>query len=142
MRIRQTSVFMERALERFKEITELFNEAGINIRAHSLVGHSNTPYKILRMIVDDTDQAVTVLKNRGLSVKTDEVVAIEVDDRTGGLYRILTVLEEEGLELKYTYAAVHCVSTKAAMIFKFEDLDRAARVLADHNIVLFAAEEL
>ena len=84
MRIRQTSVFMERALERFKEITELLNEAGINIRAHSLVGHSSTPYKILRMIVDDTDQALGVLKNRGLSVKTDEVLAVEVDDRTGG----------------------------------------------------------
>ena len=142
MRIRQTSVFMERALERFKEITELLNEAGINIRAHSLIGHSSTPYKILRMIVDDTDQAVAVLKNRGLSVKTDEVLAVEVDDRTGGLYRILDVLEKEGLELKYTYAAVHCVSTKAAMIFKFEDLDRAGRVLADHHIVLFAAEDL
>ena len=142
MRIRQTSVFMEKALERFKEITELLNEAGVNIRAHSLVGHSSTPYKILRMIVDDTDQAVSVLKNRGLSVKTDEVLAVEVDDRTGGLYHILDVLEKEGLELNYTYAAVHCVSTKAAMIFKFEDLDRAARVLAAHRIVLFAAEEL
>ncbi len=142
MRVRQTSVFMERALERFKEITELLNEAGINIRAHSLVGHSSTPYKILRMIVDDTDQAVTVLKNRGLSVKTDEVLAVEVDDRTGGLYRILDVLEKEGLELQYTYAAVHCVSTKAAMIFKFEELSRAAQVLAEQHIVLFAAEEL
>ena len=142
MRIRQTSVFMEKALERFKEITELFNEAGINIRAHSLVGHSTTPYKILRMIVDDTEQAVTVLKNRGLSVKTDDVLAVEVDDRTGGLYRILDVLEKEGLELKYTYAAVHCVSTKAAMIFKFEDLARAAQVLTDQDIVLFRAEEL
>jgi hypothetical protein len=142
MRIRQTSVFMERALERFKEITELFNEAGINIRAHSLVGHSSTPYKILRLIVDDTDRAVTVLKNRGLSVKTDEVLAIEVDDRTGGLYRILDILETEGLELLYTYAAVHCVSTKAAMIFKFEDLGRAAEVLAARGIVLFTAAEL
>ena len=142
MRIRQTSVFMERALERFKEITELLNEAGINIRAHSLVGHSSTPYKILRMIVDDTDQAVSVLKNRGLSVKTDEVLAVEVDDRTGGLYRILDVLEKEGLELQYTYAAVHCVSTKAAMIFKFDELSRAAKVLAGQNIVLFTAEEL
>ncbi len=142
MRIRQTSVFMEKAMERFKEITELFNEAGINIRAHSLVGHSSTPYKILRMIVDDTDLAVGVLKNRGLSVKTDEVLAVEVDDRTGGLYRILDVLDKEGLELKYTYAAVHCVSTKAAMIFKFEDLERAARALTDNRIVLFAADEL
>ena len=142
MRIRQTSVFMERALERFKEITELFNEAGINIRAHSLVGHSNTPYKILRMIVDDTDRAVTLLKNRGLSVKTDEVLAVEVDDRTGGLYHILDVLDRNGLELKYTYAAVHCVSTKAAMIFKFDDLQRAVRVLSDQSVVLFKAEEL
>ena len=69
MRIQQVSVFMEKALERFREITELFNYAGINIRAHSLVGHSDTTYNILRMIVDDTETAVPVLKNRGLSVK-------------------------------------------------------------------------
>jgi hypothetical protein len=37
---------------------------------------------------------------------------------------------------------VHCVSAKAAMIFKFEDLARAARVLSDQNIALFKAEEL
>ncbi|MGD9330899.1 MAG: amino acid-binding protein [Desulfobacterales bacterium] len=141
MRIRQVSVFMEKALERFREITELFRDAGINIRAHSLVGHIDTPYKILRMIVDDTDKAVPVLKNRGLSVKVDAVLAVEVDHRTGGLCRILEILDAEGLELRYTYAAAHDVCQKAAMVLSFDDLDRAVAALTDKGVALIASEQ-
>lgn len=140
MRIQQVSVFMEKALERFREITELFHDAGINIRAHSLVGHSDTPYKILRMIVDDTETAVPVLKNRGLSVKVDDVLAVEVDHRSGGLYRILEILDAEGLELRYTYAAAHDVCQKAAMVLSFDDLDRAIKALDDKGAPLIASD--
>jgi len=141
MRIRQVSVFMEKALARFREVTELFHDAGINIRAHSLVGHSDTPYKILRMIVDDTQAAVTVLKNRGLSVKVEDVLAVEVDHRAGGLYRILEILDAEGLELRYTYAAAHDVCEKAAMVLSFDDLDRAIKALTEQGAPLIASEK-
>ena len=141
MRIHQVSVFMEKALERFREITELFNDAGINIRAHSLVGHSDTPYKILRMIVDDTQTAVSVLKNRGLSVKVEDVLAVEVDHRAGGLYRILEILDEEGLELRYTYAAAHDVCQKAAMVLSFDDLDRAIEALVEKQVPVIASKQ-
>jgi hypothetical protein len=142
MRLRQVSVFMEKALERFREITELFHDAGINIRAHSLVGHSTTPYKILRVIVDDPDTAAALLKNRGLSVKIEDVLAVEVDHRAGGLYGILKILDAEGLELRYTYAAAHDVCQKAAMVLSFDDLERAVKVLADHGVPLIASGDL
>jgi hypothetical protein len=142
MRLRQVSVFMEKALERFREITELFHDAGINIRAHSLVGHSTTPYKILRVIVDDPDTAAALLKNRGLSVKIEDVLAVEVDHRAGGLYGILKILDAEGLELRYTYAAAHDVCQKAAMVLSFDDLERAVKVLAAHGVPLIASGEL
>jgi hypothetical protein len=142
MRLRQVSVFMEKALERFREITELFHDAGINIRAHSLVGHSTTPYKILRVIVDDPDTAAALLKNRGLSVKIEDVLAVEVDHRAGGLYGILKILDAEGLELRYTYAAAHDVCQKAAIVLSFDDLERAVKVLADHGVPLIASGDL
>jgi hypothetical protein len=132
---------MEKALERFREITELFHDAGINIRAHSLVGHTGTPYKILRMIVDDTETAVPLLKNRGLSVKVEDVLAVEVDHHAGGLYRILEILEAEGLELRYTYAAAHDVCQKAAMVLSFDDLDRAIKALVDNRVPVIASEQ-
>ena len=125
MRIRQVSVFMEKALARFREVTELFHDAGINIRAHSLVGHSDTPYKILRMIVDDTQAAVTVLKNRGLSVKVEDVLAVEVD----------------GARVRAHQPDAHDVCEKAAMVLSFDDLDRAIKALTDQGAPLIASEQ-
>lgn len=136
MRVQQISVFMQKTMERFKEVAELLNDAGINIRAHSLVGHADTPYKILRMVVDRTDEAVALLKNRGMSVKTQPVLAVEVDDEAGGLYRILEILGSEDLELTYTYAAAHDVCKKAVNIFHFDDLERAEAVLRAGGIRL------
>lgn len=134
MRVQEISVFMQKTMERFKEVAELLNEAGINIRAHSLVGHADTPYKILRIVVDRTEDAVALLKNRGMSVKTQPVLAVEVDDEAGGLYRILDVLGDEDLELTYTYAAAHDVCKKAVNIFHFDDLERAEAVLGARGI--------
>lgn len=141
MRIQQISIFVEKSLKRFKEVAEVLNEAGINIRAHSLVGNTENPYKILRMVVDRTDQAVPLLKNRGMSVRTTDVLAIELEDHAGGLYRILELLDAEDLELDYTYAAAHDVCKKAVNIFHFDNLDRAVEVLRAGGVQLIEARK-
>lgn len=139
MRIRQISVFMEKSLKRFREVAEVLNDAGINIRAHSLVGNTENPYKILRMVVDRTDQALELLKNRGMSVRVTEVIAVELDDQIGGLFRVLQLLDAEDLELDYTYAAAHDVCKKAINIFHFDDIDRAVEALRIGGVQLVAA---
>ncbi len=134
MRIRQVSVFMENSLRRFKEVAEVLNEAAISIRAHSLVGNTENPYKILRMVVDRTDLAVQLLKNRGMSVRVTDVIAVELDDRAGGLFRILDLLDAHELELDYTYAAAHDVCQKAVNIFHFDNIDLAMDVLRSGDV--------
>ncbi|MFZ7125538.1 MAG: amino acid-binding protein [Desulfobacterales bacterium] len=140
MRVQQISVFMEKSLKRFKEVAEVLNEAGINIRAHSLVGNTENPYKILRMVVDRTGAAVDLLKNRGMSVRTTDVLAIELDDQAGGLFRVLELLDAEDLELDYTYAAAHDVCNKAVNIFHFDDLERASEALRKAGFRLIEAK--
>jgi hypothetical protein len=139
MRIQQISIFMEKSLKRFKEVAEVLNEAGINIRAHSLVGNTENPYKILRMVVDRTGPAVELLKNRGMSVRTTDVLAVELDDKAGGLLKVLELLDAEELELDYTYAAAHDVCQKAVNIFHFDDLDRAVEALRKGGVSLIEA---
>ena len=45
-------------------------------------------FGILRLVVDDTDNATRVLKEGGFTVGKTDVVAVEVADKPGGLARV------------------------------------------------------
>ena len=90
MKVEQISVFLENKAGRLAEVTRVLGEAGINIRALSLA--DTTDFGILRLIVDQYDQAREVLKDKGFTVGKTEVVAVEVPDRPGGLGLVLQIL--------------------------------------------------
>jgi hypothetical protein len=132
MRVEQISIFLENRAGRLAEITRILGEAGINIRALSLADTSD--FGILRLIVSDTDKAKTVLRERGFTVGKTNVVAVEVEDRPGGLNRILEILSRENINVEYMYAFVQHTGENAVIIFRFDDTDAAVKLLLDNNI--------
>ena len=66
MYIKQISVFLENKVGRLVEITDTIAKAGIDIRAVSLADTSD--YGILRVIVDNPDQAEKVIRDAGYTV--------------------------------------------------------------------------
>ena len=62
------------------------------------------------------------------------VVAVEVEDRPGGLYRILEILSKESINVEYMYAFVEHSGENALMIFRFDDIDAAVKLLVDNDI--------
>ena len=67
MYIKQISVFLENKVGRLVEITDTIAKAGIDIRAVSLADTSD--YGILRVIVDNPDQAEKVIRDAGYTVR-------------------------------------------------------------------------
>ena len=132
MRVEQISIFLENRAGRLAEITRILGEAGINIRALSLADTSD--FGILRLIVSDNDKAKTVLRERGFTVGKTNVVAVEVEDRPGGLNRILEILSKENINVEYMYAFVQHSGENAVIIFRFDDIDAAVKLLLDNNI--------
>jgi hypothetical protein len=79
--------------------------------------------------------AIEVTADAGCVVNVAEVIAIDVPDRPGGLADVLDVLDTENLGIAYVYAFVHGRQDEhAAMIFRFDEPDRAVQVLAQHHI--------
>lgn len=64
MIVKQLSIFVENKSGRLCDITELFKNAGIDIRALSIA--DTTDYGILRVIVNKTAEAEKALKENGL----------------------------------------------------------------------------
>jgi hypothetical protein len=140
MRVEQISVFLENKEGRLSEVTGILAEAAINIRALSLADTSD--FGILRLIVNDNVKTVEVLKQHGFTVGKTDVMAVEVDDRPGGLHRILQVLYRSNVNVEYMYAFVQQSGNNAVIIFRFDNLDEAVRVLAEDGVKVIAGEQL
>ena len=138
MKVKQLSIFMENRAGRMAEIARQLGEARINIRALSLADTSD--FGILRLIVNDVDKAMKILKDTGHTVSLTEVVAVEVPDNPGGLASVLEPLRDGGVNVEYMYAFVEKATDKAVVIFRFEDVDAAVKVLAKAKISILPAE--
>ena len=119
MKVLQLSVFLENKPGRLEDVTGIFEQGKINIRALSLA--DTTEFGILRLIVNDNDKAKRLLNEAGYTVGINEVVAVEVEDRPGGLHRILTALSSDRINVEYMYAFVRQSGQNAVMIFRFDN---------------------
>ena len=134
MRAVQISVFLENKAGRLAEVTGILAEADVNIRALALADTSD--FGVLRLIVNDNQKAVTALKNRGFTIGETDVVAVEVEDRPGGLHRILDILHNAGVNVEYMYAFVTQSGSNAVMISRFDNIDEAVNILQENNLTV------
>lgn len=135
MKIKQLSIFLENKAGRLAHVTRVLSDADVNILALSLADTSD--FGILRLIVNDPSKADRVMKDHHIVSMVNEVTAVEVDNRPGGLNRILKALEGSGVNVEYMYAFAEPMSEKAALIFRFDDPERAVSVLSDAGINVF-----
>jgi hypothetical protein len=82
------------------------------------------------------------LREGGFTVVTNEMVALEVPDRPGGLWEILRVLEGAGINVEYMYAFVHKATENAIIIFRFDEPDKASVVLRTAGVRVLTGEEV
>jgi len=80
------------------------------------------------------------LKEHGFTVGKTDVVAVEVEDRPCGLGHILEILGKGNINVEYMYAFVQHSGENAVIIFRFDDIDAAIKLLTDNNIKVLEGE--
>lgn len=109
------------------EVTEALAEANIDIRALSL---AETPdYGILRLIVSDTEKALTVIRATGRTVSVNHMLGLKIDDRPGGLAEALAVLTAENIDVEYMYAFIAEHAARANVVLRVNDTAAAEEKL-------------
>jgi hypothetical protein len=136
----QISVFVENKEGRLAEITAILRDARVNIRALSLA--DTTDFGVLRLIVDDNDKAEQALRKEGFTVGRTKVVAVEVVDEPGGLNEVLDPLWMQNLNVEYMYAFANPKGKNAIMVFRFDDHEKALKILEEQQIHVITAEEV
>ena len=140
MQVKQISIFLENRVGRLQEVADVLTKNEINIRALSLADTSD--FGILRLIVNKPDEATEILRGSGFTVRENDVIAAEVEDRPGGLARILGLFSSGDISVEYMYAFVERKTDNAVMIFRVESIPRAIEALKDAGIALLSNEDV
>ncbi len=140
MKVEQISIFIENKSGRLAEVSGVLGEANVNIRALSLADTSD--FGILRLIVDDSEKALNVLRERHFTVSKTEVIGVEVPDTPGGLSSILKILDNNQINVEYMYAFVERSGNNAVIIFRFDNVDQAISVLQENNVTVLKGEKI
>jgi hypothetical protein len=140
MKIKQIAVFLENKAGRLGDIAATLGEINVNIRAMSLADTVN--FGIVRLIVDDTERAQQVLKDRGFTVRITEVIAAKIVDRPGELGQLLKLIEQAALNVAYIYGVTDSTKDSAVLIIRLDDLDRAIRILSENHYELLNSDQI
>jgi len=136
----QISVFLENRAGQLAEVTGVLADNGIDLRALSIA--ETADYGILRMIVDDSERASSILLADGYILSRNPVLVVSVPDNPGGVAPVLKTLAEGSIDIEYMYSLFTHIEGKAYMVFRVSDEERFAALLASHGINICSSEEL
>jgi hypothetical protein len=131
---------LENKRGKLAEVTGVLADNNIDMWAISIADTTN--FGILRIIVDDPDKAVDVMRNAGYTVSTTEVLAVEVPDQPGGLHQVLDILRKEGISIEYLYSFVRRPAEKALILFKVDCLNDAVDILKRTGISVLTNDQV
>ncbi|NLX77799.1 MAG: ACT domain-containing protein [Clostridiaceae bacterium] len=141
MLIKQISIFIENKHGRLAKVTGILGDNDIDIRALSIA--DTTDFGVLRLIVNDPGKASQILVDNGFTVSINDVIAIEVEDKPGGLAKTLSVLDRKGISIEYMYAFVGNSSPNSALvIFRVEEPEKALEILKSEDVHIKSPEEV
>ena len=138
--IKQISIFMENKPGRMARVAKTLSEAKVNMRALTIAEAGD--FGVIRMVVDDTDRGYRMLREEGFTVSETDVLAVEIQDTPGGLYKIVKTLGDNNINMDYAYAFVTAKAERAMLILRVDDTKRAAQVLQEAGVRIATRQEI
>jgi hypothetical protein len=137
--LKQLSIFSENKPGRLKKITRVLADEGVNILAINMA--SSNGFGVIRFIVDKSEEAYQKLKQKNFTVSLDEVLAIELVDRPGGLFEVAAILAEKRINIENAYVLILASRKKAYLVVDVKDIEKAKKLLKHEDLLFFTGKK-
>jgi hypothetical protein len=138
--LKQISIFSENKPGRLQKITKVLAESKVNILAINIA--SSNGFGVLKFIVDDHELAYQKLQQKGFTVSMNEVLAIELVDRPGGLYEVAAILSKKRINIENAYVLILGSRKKAYLIVDVDDIEKAKKLLKHSKLRFFTSKKI
>ncbi len=137
---KQINVFVENKPGRFKKITGILAENGINIRAIEIQDRGD--YGIMKLLVNDPRLAHVVLTEAGLAAALRDVVAIAIEDKPGSLFHLAELINDRGINMLDAYGFVTQTQKEAIWCVEVEHPEDVVRLVKEAGYRVLSEDEL
>ncbi len=120
-------------------VQELFKARGRSIKRIASVANYNSitmdsrEAALIRLLVDNSDKAISLLSENKYIYDTMPVIAIELDNRPGTLAEFAEKFGKAGINLNYVYGSVQSPDSKCLFVFSPDDIDLAVEIFKEEK---------
>lgn len=129
--IKQNIVFVENKAGSLRKVTEIL--AGENIDIYGFACFDAPEFALFRMVCTDAERAAAVLTENGYINRVTNVIAVDLQDKVGGLDEILSVVGESNISLDYIYTSYHRDSQMLVVILHSDEISLTESVLKNNG---------
>ncbi len=140
MLVKQVSIFVENTTGRIADVTRILAGAGIDLKAMTIADAAD--FGILRCIVEDSETAKKILNENGFNASISEVIAVSLANQPGGFHKVLQILADEKVGVKYIYSTIKSAAGEAVIMMKAVDNAAAIKVLKANGVKLVTIDDV
>ncbi len=127
--VHEVTAYLENKPGRLAKICSALAQEKVDILALSVMEREGP--SVLRCVTSDLEKTKSALTALGIEFRTCDVVAVQLENRTGSLARVLERLAEEHINVEYAYASTMSAPGKALGIFHTSNPKRASQILSE-----------
>ena len=125
--VTQLALFLENKPGTLAAVCDALAEAKINIFALTI--SDTVDHAVVRMVVSDTNKALSIFEAHGTLVVENDVLMIEHDNRPGTLSEIAKKLAAKKINIEYAYLTGGPHLKKGLLILRPDNIEKASELL-------------
>jgi hypothetical protein len=136
----QVCIFEENKPGRLAAIAKILKDAHINMRAINISIAQG--FGLIKLIVDNPQRTVDLLRTKGLTTYTRKVIAVLVDDQPGGIHKIAKAFAASEINIEDAFGFAIREKEKGVLILDVEEMPQALKIVSEAGFVVLDDADL
>ncbi|MBN2297736.1 MAG: ACT domain-containing protein [Deltaproteobacteria bacterium] len=136
----QVTVPTQNTPGKLAEVSGILARERINIRAITISSFGE--HGFFNILVDDPKLAKKVLNKEGIQADLAEVIAVVLDDKPGGMNKLVQLLADKNINIENAYGFVLESNKTAVFVVNVSDLEETQKILKEYKFKTMSAEAL
>lgn len=130
----QVCIFEENKPGRLARVAKILKDAHINVRAITIA--ISQGFGLIKLIVDDPQKTVDLLRTKGLTAYTRKVIAVLVDDQPGGIHQIAKAFAARKINIEDGFGFALREKEKGVLILDVEEMPQALQTVSEAGFTI------